>query len=150
MKKAAKVILALIAVCFAFLSQSTFILAEEIVIYLDFENQIITAKLEEAPLRSVFERIKREKHLWIKGSRFLLDEKVSVQFKDLSIEDGLQRILRNMNHCLIFDQHSNLLGVIVVGRKPIRPSRRRLTVPPKRTPRKRMPRRTSKRRLRRE
>jgi len=52
---------------------------------MDFEQQIFTVKLEEAPLRSVFERIKREKHLWIKGSRFLLDEKVSVQFKDLSI-----------------------------------------------------------------
>ncbi len=131
MKKAAKVILTFIAACFAFLSQSTFILAEEIVIYLDFENQIITAKLEEAPLRSVSERIKRGKDIWIKGSRFLLDERVSVQFKDLSIEDGLDRILRNMNHCLIFDQHSNLLGVIVVGRKPIRRNRRRLTVPPK-------------------
>ena len=125
MKKAAKVILALIAVCFTFFSQSTFILAEEIVIYLDFENQTITAKLEEAPLRSVFERIKRGKDIWIKGSRFLLDERVSVQFKDLSIEDGLDRILRNMNHCLIFDQNRNLLGVIVVGRKPIRRSRRR-------------------------
>jgi len=117
---------------------------------MDFEQQIFTVKLEEAPLRSVFERIKREKHLWIKGSRFLLDEKVSVQFKDLSIKDGLQRILRNMNHCLIFDKHSKLLGVIVVGRKPIRPRRRRLPVPPKRTLQKRMPRRISRRRLRSE
>jgi len=107
---------------------------------MDFRKEAISAKIRDARLRSVIDRIREEKgvwfKLWLKGKESVLDERLSVQFKDLPVKDGLERILSPLNHCLVFDQNGDLLGVVLFGK----PEKRRVwgrgrTVTPRRSPR---------------
>jgi hypothetical protein len=114
--------------------------AEPREIELDFSNQTLSATIKSAPLRAVIAEIKEEKgvwfKLWLKGENSVLDEKVSVRFKDLPVNEGLERILSPLNHCLVFDQHGKLLGVVLFGKpEKRRVWDRRRTVTPRRSPR---------------
>ena len=82
-------------------------------ISLNFQESSCSALLEEAPLRVVIEKLRRETGIWVKAPEYLLEERVSLQFENLSIQEGLKRILRTMNHSLLFDQRSNLIGAFV-------------------------------------
>jgi len=130
---------------------SALIVAEEGYIDLDFGNRTLSANITEAPLRAVIREIKKEKEriwfrIWLKESKVSLYEKVSVQFKDLPIRDGLKRILSTMNHSLIFDNHGNLLGVFLLGKPPrTRGTSRRRAVAPIRPTTRRAPRQHLKR-----
>ena len=91
--------------------------AQEGNIYLRFTEHAFTARIEDAPLQTVIDRIKEERDIWFrvwsKGS--LEDEKISVTFNDLSIKDGLERILSSMNYTLFFDE-SGVVGVMLLGK----------------------------------
>ena len=69
---------------------------------------------------AVIEKIKKEGGVWFKvlfrEKDSLLNEKISVQFEDLPIRNGLDRIFSMMNHCLIFDRNGKLLGVFFLGK----------------------------------
>jgi hypothetical protein len=108
-------------------------------IELDFSNQTLSAKIKSAPLRTVIAEIEEEEgvwfKLWLEGEDSVLDEKVSVRFKDLPVKDGLERIFSPLNHCLVFDQNGKLLGVVLFGKpEPRRDWRRRRRITPRRTP----------------
>jgi hypothetical protein len=62
----------------------------------------------------------------------LESEKVSVAFSDLSIQDGLERILSSMNYSLFFDE-SGVVGVMLLG-KADKAGRSRRTPTPRWTP----------------
>ena len=142
MHKVSKAILTFIVASLLVFLSSTIMLADEGYVDLDFGNRSLSANIREAPLRAVIGEIKKEKEgiwfrIWLKGGKVSLDEKVSVQFKDLPIRNALKRILSKMNHSLIFDNHGKLLGVFLLG-KPARArdrSRRRGVAPKRRTPR---------------
>jgi len=107
---------------------------------LDFKNLTLSAEIREAPIRTVIEKFKEEKgiwfKLWFKEKELLLDEKVSVQFKSLPVQEGLGRIFSGMNHSLIFDKHNRLIGVFLFGKYDNERSRgRRRIVGPARAPR---------------
>jgi hypothetical protein len=76
----------------------------------------LTANLHEESLKNVFEWLHKETGIWFRVAEPELDEKVSVQFENLSIREGLKRILHTMNYSLLFDQNNNLLGVFVFGK----------------------------------
>jgi hypothetical protein len=141
MRKASKAIVIFIAASVLFFLSSALIIAEEGYIDLDFGNRTLSANIREAPLRAVIGEIRKAKEgiwfrIWLKGSKVSLDEKVSVQFKDLPILDGVKRILSPMNYSLIFDNHGKLLGVFLLGRARSRDrARGRAAVPRRRTPR---------------
>ena len=109
----ALMIFQLISCCFLI----TFTEAENLL--LDFKGATFTAVLEQEPLKNVIERIRKEKGIWFKVSESLLEEKVSVEFKNLTVHEGLKRIFRMMNYIFLFDQDNNLTGVIVF-RQPSR------------------------------
>ncbi len=75
-----------------------------------------TAILREAPLKSVFEKVQKETGIWFRVGESDLDEKVSIQFENLSVKEGLKRILRTMNYSFVFDQDNNLIGAFVFGK----------------------------------
>lgn len=107
---------------------------------LDFKKLTLSAEIREAPIRTVIEKIKEEKgvwfKLWFKEKEFLLDEKISVQFKSLPVQEGLGRIFSEMNHSLIFDEHNRLIGVFLFGKYDKERNRgRRRIVGPGRAPR---------------
>ena len=91
--------------------------AQEGNIYLRFAEHAFTARIEDAPLETVIDRIKEERDIWFRvWSRGSLEgEKISVTFSDLSIKDGLERILSSMNYSLFFDE-SGVVGVMLLGK----------------------------------
>jgi hypothetical protein len=109
--------------------------AQEANIYLRFTKNAFTARIEDAPLETVIDRIKEERDIWFEvwSGGSLDGEKVSVTFSDLSIKDGLQRILSSMNYSLFFDE-SGVVGVMLLG-KADKTGRSRRTPTPRRTPR---------------
>ncbi|MDJ0815009.1 MAG: ankyrin repeat domain-containing protein [Desulfobacterales bacterium] len=82
-------------------------------ISLNFQESSCTASLEKVPLRIVIDKLRRETGIWVKAPEYLLDERVSVKFENLSIQEGLKRIFRTMNHSLLFDLDSHLIGAFV-------------------------------------
>ena len=132
-----KTIFILFAASLFCFSISTVLRAQEGKIYLTFKDQTLSADLEEAPLKVIINRFKEEKGIWFKGKESLLDEKVSLQFKDLPIEKGLQRILSDMNYSLLFDKDANVVGVILIGKSGTTSGRkgRQSVAPRRRTPR---------------
>ena len=130
-----KVLLILLAtgVCLWALSKAS--PAQEGNIYLRFTEHAFTARIEDASLETVIDRIKEERDIWFRvwSKESLEDEKISVTFNDLSIKDGLERILSSMNHTLFFDQ-SGVVGVMLLG-KADKTGRSRRTPTPRRTPR---------------
>ena len=85
-------------------------------ISMDFQGSNITANLEEAPLKNIFEKVQKETGIWFRAPESLLDERVSVQFENLSLEEGLRRVLHTMNYSFLFDQDNNLIGAFVFGK----------------------------------
>lgn len=123
MRKVTKAILAFFATFVLFFSLSTLTLAQGRRIYLDFRNQTLSANIEDAPLRDVLTRIKEKKGIWFKAclkGESSLDEKVSVRFRNLPIQSGLERILSGMNHCLFFEKR-RVMGVMLFGKPGKRP-----------------------------
>lgn len=83
---------------------------------IDFQGSNITASLKETPLKNIIEEFQKEKGIWFKSPKSLLDERVSVEFENLSIREGLKRILRTMNYSFLFDKDNNIIGIFVFGK----------------------------------
>ncbi len=87
---------------------------------LAFKNERMTAHLENASLRSVTQEIEEKKGIWFKlwfgDDDSLFNETVTMQFTNLPIHEGLERILSRVNYSFIFDE-SRLAGVMLFGRK---------------------------------
>jgi hypothetical protein len=98
---------------------------DEEAIDLDFKHHTVSADIEGAPLRAVIEEIKKKVQgiwfkEWLKRGTASLSEKISVEFEDLPIRMGMERIFSTMNHSLVFDGHNRLLGIFLLG-KPEKP-----------------------------
>lgn len=81
-----------------------------------FQRATVTAHLKEAPLKTVFEKVQKETGIWFRVVESELDERVSIQFENLSVKEGLKRILRTMNYSFLFDQDNNIVGAFVFGK----------------------------------
>ena len=80
------------------------------------QEETVTASFKETPLKTVFEKIQKETGIWFRVADSELDERVSIQFENLSVKEGLKRILRTMNYSFLFDQDNNLIGGFVFGK----------------------------------
>jgi hypothetical protein len=85
--------------------------------HLNFVGHTLSANLDEVSLGVLLENLKREKGIWFRGDESLLEEKVSVRFRDLSLQNGLRRILSGINHVLVFDRDEGLVGVFILSKK---------------------------------
>jgi len=83
---------------------------------LTINGEYVSADLKGVSLNAIFEALEREKGIWFKGNLSLLDEKISVQFTDHSLEAGMKRILASMNYCLVFESNGELVGAILIGK----------------------------------
>ena len=84
-----------------------------------FHGVTVTASLKDAPLKTVFEKVEKETGIWFRIAESELDERISIQFENISIIEGLKRILHTMNYSFLFDQDNNLIGAFVFGKKNI-------------------------------
>jgi len=83
---------------------------------LRISDDTISAELDKTPLIEILETIRREKSIWYKCREILLDEKVSVKFHDVSLENGLNRLLARFNYSLVFDSNQQIIGVLILGK----------------------------------
>ena len=115
--------------------------AQEERLYLAFDQGRLTANIKNTPLKAVLNRIKEQRSIYFdKGfmrNPSLLDNDVSVQFTNLPIRNGLERILSGINHSLIF-KGNRVEGVMLLGKPG-----KRIYRPTRRTFQRRTPRRTS-------
>lgn len=84
---------------------------------LDFNGETCSLDIEKVPLKTILTKIKNEKGIWFKVSQSSAEETISMRFSDLSIREGIERILRNFNYSLHFDQNDKLLGATILGMK---------------------------------
>jgi len=74
----------------------------------------ISVNVKDVPLGDVLRQIAEQCNLRIKGKKSVLQEKVSLWFEELPLEQGLNRILASFNYCLMFDSDSKLAGAIII------------------------------------
>jgi hypothetical protein len=80
------------------------------------QHGTISANLEGVPLGEILRQLRDQSTIWYRGNEPLLEQKVSVRFKDLPLEDGVKRILAPFNYSLMFDANGGLSGMILLGR----------------------------------
>jgi len=103
------------------------------------KDGLLSVNLKENSLLDVARDIEKQSGVWFRGDETLFQEKISVAFNDLPIEEGLKRILANLNYSLMFDNKNKVAGVMVMGgataiaAQPARPGAQppRATTPPK-------------------
>ena len=113
-------IVSIIFICAVSLFLSSFIVPNWSIagsVDLRFNNETMTASLEDASLSEIFKRISEEKNIRVNGKNSVLEKRVSVQFINLSFQDGLKRILSKMDYCVTFDNCDKITGVIIIGEK---------------------------------
>lgn len=75
----------------------------------------MSVDLKEASLVSVAKDIEKQSGITFKGDDSLLEEKVSVSFKDLPLEQGIKRILATLNYSFLFDSQGEISQVMIVS-----------------------------------
>lgn len=141
MHKMSKPILVLFLSLIVLLFLRGVVSAQEKRLYLAFDQGRLTANIKNTPLKAVLDRIKEQRSIYFdKGfmrDSSLLDNDVSVQFTNLPVQDGLERILSGINHSL-FLKGDSVEGVMLLGKPG-----KRIYRAPRRTVQRRTPRRTS-------
>lgn len=79
------------------------------------QNGRMSVDVKEAPLVGIAKDIENQAGISFKGDESLLEEKVSVSFKDLPLEEGIKRILANMNYSLMFDNRGQVSEVMIMS-----------------------------------
>ncbi len=107
-----KTLIIILSICTFYLCSFSPALAREGAIDLKLKGDTVSANLKGAVLEDILEDLNMKRGIWWKGDKSVLEEKVTVQFTDLSIEDGMKRILGLLDHCLYFDNDGRLVGFL--------------------------------------
>lgn len=86
--------------------------AKDITIH--FDGRKMSADIEGVFLGEVFEKILAQRKFSVRGDKSILYSEISVKFADLSFQDGLKKILGQINYILLFDKNKEPSGVILV------------------------------------
>lgn len=81
-------------------------------INLEFHDHTLTANIEKASLPDVVAEIEESQDIWVKGMDRVPPLEYSVEFKEVPLRKGIERILSTVNHCLVFDEEGELDGII--------------------------------------
>jgi len=103
LERAIRLIVKLI-MCSFFLAVLPLTAASRENIDLTIHGEVLSARLRGIPLKIILEKLERERGTWFRGNTSFLDEAITVQFTDLTIEGGVNRILASMNYSLVFDR----------------------------------------------
>jgi hypothetical protein len=76
---------------------------------------LLSVNLKDTSLLDVARDIEKQSGVWFRGDETLFQEKISVTFINLPLEEGLKRILTNLNYSLMFDNKHKVAGVMVMG-----------------------------------
>jgi hypothetical protein len=70
----------------------------------------MSATIENLPLRDVLEKLSRLLNIEVSLEKSVGDEMVTVEFKNLPLEEGIRRILQGKSYALTYAQSSNSRG----------------------------------------
>lgn len=76
----------------------------------------ISANLINASLRDIVDKITAQGVIWSEVNTDPSDYKVSAQFADIPLDEGLKRILKGMNHSLVYNADGRIARVFILGR----------------------------------
>jgi hypothetical protein len=79
------------------------------------KDGLLSVNLKDTSLLDAARDIEKQSGVWFRGDETLFQEKISVTFTDLPLEEGLKRILTNLNYSLMFDTKHKVAGVMVMG-----------------------------------
>jgi len=97
------------------------------------KDGLLSVNITDTSLLQVARAIEKRSGVWFRGDETLFQEKISVSFNDLPLEEGLKRILTNLSFSLMFDNERKVKGVVVMGEdKSTEPLPSRPGVPPQR------------------
>jgi hypothetical protein len=82
-----------------------------------WEGETLSADLVGVPLQGVLEDLSKARGIWFKVHASVADQKITVHFTGLSLEEGLKRILVRMDYSLEFDRNGKPTGVVIMGEK---------------------------------
>jgi hypothetical protein len=106
-----------IAVCLFIFSASHFTaLAEKNKQELVFQANSLSADFDNKTLKEVLGCFTKEKGVWVKGDETFLNEKISSHFQNLTLENGLKRILNRFNYGILYTKKGDVLGVYIFGK----------------------------------
>jgi len=97
-----------------FCSLTHFSPAEATNAFIRFDGRKMSADIDGVLLGEVFEEIEAQRKFSVKGDRSILNSEISVSFANRSFQYGLKKILRQINHILLFDKNREPSGVIIV------------------------------------
>jgi len=83
------------------------------------KDGLLSVNLKDNSLLEVARDIEKQLGVWFRGDETLFQEKISVTFTDLPLEEGLKRILTNLNYSLMFDAKNKVAGVMVMERESL-------------------------------
>lgn len=122
----------LILLCFSLLMSSR-APAEEAKLDLELHEGLLSADIEDVELKAVIESLESNLDIWVRGGEPFYELKISVEFSDLSIVDGIERMFyRMLNYCFLFDDSGHLKGVMLFKRPEKRAVRTRSVSTPQR------------------
>jgi hypothetical protein len=97
------------------------------------KDGLLSVNITDTSLLEVARAIEKRSGVWFRGDETLFQEKISVTFNDLPLEEGLKRVLTNLSFSLMFDNEHKVTGVMVMGEsKSAEPQPSRPGVPPQR------------------
>jgi hypothetical protein len=76
-----------------FLCQSAYANGNDGTIELEFQDNVFSADIEDAPLPAIVEKIEEKQDIWVKGIHRPPPREYSVEFEDIPLCDGIERIL---------------------------------------------------------
>jgi hypothetical protein len=108
-------------------------LEDQQVMFIQIDQGRLTVKLWDAPIKMVLEEIERRTGIKI-VILAALTQNISVEFEDLPLEEGVQRLLKNYGLGLVTaggDKHPLEKVFVVEGVGSVRPGRRQVSPPPR-------------------
>ena len=82
--------------------------------HLQFTAETLSADLKDIPVKVVLDELKKEKGIWCEGEIQLLKKNISLKFDDLTLTEGIKRMLKSYNYALIYNKSGELNGVVII------------------------------------
>jgi len=76
----------------------------------------LSVEYDKVRLGDILDQLKDRNNIWFKGNESLLDEKITIRFADLSLEEGVKRILGFVNYALVYHNDGKLAGVMLFNK----------------------------------
>ena len=82
---------------------------------LQIKDGKISAVLVNTALRDIIRQVKAQDDIWFRVGEDLAGYNVSVRFTEIPLDEGLRRILKGLNHSLVYNADSKVAGVFILG-----------------------------------